>query len=378
MFQNPTAAVRGGRWRSGLRMLGDTMSKLTFELLRLEKTVPLTISRGTSTHAEIFWLRWFEEGAEGWGEAVPFAIDERPQPMAAIVAAFDQHASWLQAGSAWKRQEIDRRLREADAPSAFIAAVNQALYDWMGKRVGQPVSRLLGLGEKSGALTFATVGISSPEDAVLRVKKWRDAHDVRAFKVKLGSRAGVEADKAMFAAVRAVVPDSYRMSVDANGGWTPETAVAMAVWLAGQGVDHVEQPLPRGLEHELGAVQAESPLPIFVDESCRTVADLPALVGKVSGINIKLMKCGGLDGALRLLHAARAHDMRILVGCYGSSALGNGCALTLAPLVDRVDLDSHLNLKDDPFGGWTLKEGLLAPTASPGFGISHAKHSLRS
>lgn len=352
------------------------MSKLTYELLRLEKTVPLTISRGTSTHGEIFWLRWSEDGVEGWGEAVPFAIDERPQPMAAIVAAFERHESWLQNLSAWDRRAIERRLWAEDAPSAFIAAVNQAHYDWMGKRVGEPVSRLLGLGEETGALTFATIGISSPDAAVLRVKKWREAHDVRAFKVKLGSPAGVEADKAMFAAVRAAVPADFRMSVDANGGWTPATTVSMAAWLAGQGVDHVEQPLPRGQEHELGAVQADSPLPIFVDESCRTVADLPPLVGKVSGVNIKLMKCGGLDGALRLLHAARAFGMRILVGCYGSSALGNGCALTLAPLADRVDLDSHLNLREDPFGGWTLKEGLLAPTASPGFGISHAKHSL--
>lgn len=352
------------------------MSKLAFELLRLEKTVPLTISRGTTTHSEIFWLRWSEDGVEGWGEAVPFAIDERPQPMAAIVAAFEQHGFWLRTQSAWERETIERRLWGEGAPSAFIAAVNQALYDWMGRKVSQPVSRLLGLGEAFGALTFATVGISSPEEAVRRVEKWRQAYDVRAFKVKLGSRAGAEADKAMFAAVRATVPAGFRMSVDANGGWTPATAVAMAGWLANHGVDHIEQPLPRGLEHELGAVQADSALPIFVDESCRTVADLPALVGKVSGINIKLMKCGGLDGALRLLHAARAHGMRILVGCYGSSALGNGCALTLAPFADRIDLDSHLNLKDDPFGGWTLKEGLLAPTASPGFGISHAKHSL--
>lgn len=348
------------------------MSTLSFERLRLEKTVPLTISRGTSTHSEIFWLRWIDEGVEGWGEAVPFAIDERPQPFSAIVEAFETHRPWLETRAAWERQEIDRRLRAADAPSAFIAAVNQALYDWLGRRLGQPVSRLLGFASGASALTFATIGILSPGDAVLRVKKWREAHDVRAFKVKLGSRAGVEADKAMFSAVRAVVPDEFKMSVDANGGWSPSTTVTMAGWLAGQGVDHIEQPLPRGRESDLAAVQADSALPIFVDESCRTAADLPALVGCVAGINIKLMKCGGLDGALRLLHAARAHGLRILVGCYGSSALGNCCALTLAPLADLIDLDSHLNLRDDPFAGWTLKEGLLTASSSPGFGVFHA------
>lgn len=349
------------------------MPTLAFKLLRLEKTVPLTISRGTSAHSDVFWLRWDESGVEGWGEAVPFAIDDRPQSIEGIVAAFETHCSWLRTMSAWDRQEIERRLWAENAPSAFIAAVNQSLYDWLGKRLGQPVSRLWGIGGAGGALTFATVGISSPEDAVRRVKRWREAHDVRAFKVKLGSPAGIDADKAMFAAVRAIVPAGFRMSVDANGGWTPSGTRLMAEWLASQGVDHLEQPLARGCERELAALQADSPLPIFVDESCRTAADIPLLAGSVAGINIKLMKCGGLDGALRLLHAARAHGMRILVGCYGSSALGNGCALTLAPLVDYVDLDSHLNLKNDPFKGWTLQEGYLAASALPGFGVSYVE-----
>lgn len=347
------------------------MSALTFKLLRLEKTVPLTISRGTSTHSDVFWLRWEEAGVEGWGEAVPFAIDDRPQSIAEIVSAFEAHGAWLRTMSAWDRHEIERRLWTSNAPSAFIAAVNQALYDWLGKRLSQPVSRLWGLDGSRGALTFATVGISSPEDAVRRVERWRGTHDVRAFKVKLGSPAGIDADKAMFAAVREAVPLGFRMSIDANGGWTPAGARLMAEWLATQGVDHLEQPLARGRERELAAVQADSPLPIFVDESCRTAADLPLLAGSVAGINIKLMKCGGLDGALRLLHAARAHGMRVLVGCYGSSALGNCCALTLAPLVDYIDLDSHLNLKNDPFTGWTMQDGLLAAPALPGFGISH-------
>ncbi len=352
------------------------MSSLTFKLLRLEKTVPLTISRGTSTHSDVFWLRWEEEGVEGWGEAVPFAIDENPQSIERIVAAFETHSDWLKTKSAWDRREIELRLWAEGAPSAFIAAVNQSHYDWMGKRLSQPVSRLWGIDGSGGALTFATVGISSPEDAVRRVKRWREAHDVRAFKVKLGSPAGIEADKAMFAAVREVVPSGFRMSIDANGGWTPADAVHMAKWLVNLGVDHLEQPLARGNERELASVQAESPLPIFVDESCRTAADLPALVGSVAGINIKLMKCGGLDGALRLLHAARAHGMRILVGCYGSSALGNCCALTLAPLVDYIDLDSHLNLKGDPFTGWTLLDGCLTASAGPGFGVSHVQHHV--
>ncbi|MFM9030754.1 MAG: enolase C-terminal domain-like protein, partial [Opitutaceae bacterium] len=116
---------------------------------------------------------------------------------------------------------------------------------------------------------------------------------------------------------------------------------------------------------------AASPLPILVDESCRTAADIPRLAGAVAGINIKLMKCGGLDGALRLVHAARAHGMKILVGCYGSTALGNTCAATLGPLVDYLDLDSHLNLSTDPFSGATLRAGRLQLPSLSGFGLIH-------
>jgi muconate cycloisomerase len=195
--------------------------------------------------------------------------------------------------------------------------------------------------------------------------------DVRAFKVKLGSPAGAEADRAMFAAVQAALPAGTRVSVDANGGWSLNTAIAMADWLAARGVDHLEQPLPRGREAELPALRASSALPIMVDESCRTSEELADLVGSIDGINIKLMKCGGLDGALRLIATARAHGLSILLGCYGNTALANTAAAQLGGLVDYLDLDSHLNLADDPFRGAELREGSLHLSTKPGFGVFH-------
>ena len=347
------------------------MPTLVHEILTFKKRVPLTISRGTSTHTTVLWLRWTEDGVEGWGEAVPFTIDEHPQTLDVLKAALEAQRGWLEQATAWERTEIDRRLRTAGAPSALIAAVNLALYDWLGKRLGQPVWRLLGLPATEGPLTSVTIGIATPEAAVERVRLWRESGDVRAFKVKLGSKAGAEADRAMFSAVLGAIPAGTRVSVDANGGWSLATAIEMAAWLAERGVDHLEQPLPRGQEADLGALRATMKIPLIVDESCRTAEELTRLAGSVDGINIKLMKCGGLDGALRLVHTARAHGLKILVGCYGNSALANTAAAQLGGMVDYLDLDSHLNLADDAFRGAELVAGRLRLPTEPGFGVSH-------
>lgn len=347
------------------------MPELTLLEHQLTKRVPLTISRGTSTHTQVFLLRWAEEGVTGLGEAVPIAIDDRPQTADVLRAAFAEHREWLAAATGWQRLEIDRRLWAAGAPSTFIAAVNLALYDWQGQQLGQPLWRQLGLAAVPGPLTSVTIGINSPEAAVRRLEQWLEAADVRAFKVKLGSPAGVAADRAMFAAVHAVIPAGAKVSVDANGGWDAATAADMAEWLAGYGIDHLEQPLARGREAELPALRERSPLPLIVDESCRTSEELATLIGGVDGINIKLMKCGGLDGALRLIHTARAHGLKVLIGCYGHTALANTAAAHLGGLVDYLDLDSHLNLVDDPFVGATLHEGRFQLPTTPGLGVTH-------
>ncbi len=345
--------------------------ELSFHVFK--KRVPLTISRGTSTHTTVGWLRWTEAGVVGWGEAVPFAIDEQPQTVAGYEAALAGNRAWLERATAWERVEIDRRLRAEGAPSGLVAAVNLALWDWLGKRLGQPVWRLLGLPAGEGPLTSVTIGISAPEAAAQRVRLWREAGDVRAFKVKLGSPAGTDADRAMFEAVLGAIPKGARVSVDANGGWTLATATAMAAWLTERGVDHLEQPLPRGQEADHPALRATMKIPLIVDESCRTAEELVRHAGGIDGINIKLMKCGGLDGALRLAHTARAHGFKILVGCYGHSALANTAAAQLGGLVDYLDLDSHLNLEDDGFRGARLVEGRLELSTEPGFGVSHVQ-----
>ena len=148
------------------------MAKIEFSFQQFTKRVPLTISRGTSTHTMMGWLRWTENGVAGWGEAVPFAIDEQPQTVEGYEAALAANRGWLEQATAWERIEIDRRLRAEGAPSGLIAAVNIALWDWLGKRLGQPVWRLLGLPATLGPLTSVTGGISEPHWAGGRGWLW--------------------------------------------------------------------------------------------------------------------------------------------------------------------------------------------------------------
>jgi L-Ala-D/L-Glu epimerase len=143
----------------------------------------------------------------------------------------------------------------------------------------------------------------------------------------------------------------------------------MIGWLREQGVEYVEQPLAEGQEALMGELKARATLPIFADESCWSVADIPQLADQVDGINIKLMKCGGLAEARRMVETAKACGLQVMLGCYSDSALLNSAAAQLAPLVDYLDLDSHLNLTDDPFVGAQLEEGRLVPRDAPGLGV---------
>lgn len=348
------------------------MASISSSILHLEKRFPLTIARGTLTHSDVVWLRWSEDGVEGWGEAVAFNVGDRGETIGEVQDALSAHLEWLSRASAWERSAVEARLRKEQAPSALIAAIDQALLDWVGRRVGQPVWRLLGLaGPNHGPVTSVTIGIGTAEAARERVRQWREVGDIRAFKIKLGARAGIAADQAMFDAVRDEAGPTVKLSVDANGGWNVDDACRMSAWLAERQIEYLEQPLPRGREVDLPRVRKASALPVIVDESCFTSTDVAALAGQIDGINIKLMKCGGLDEALRMIATARAHGLKILVGCYGNTTLGNTAAATLGACVDYLDLDSQLNLKNDPFKGATFVAGRLELPSTPGFGISH-------
>ncbi|MGD1909364.1 MAG: dipeptide epimerase [Rivularia sp. (in: cyanobacteria)] len=342
--------------------------QILLETFTVNKRFPLTISRGTTAKTTNVWVKISEDGIQGWGEASPFSVGNYPQSTKIIQESILQIAPKLQTFHPLQRSSIEQILTSTQIPSASIAALDIALHDWIGKRAGLPLWQMWGLDKSAIAPVSVTIGINSPEGARARVRDWLQFMDVKMLKVKLGSPYGIEADKKMLDAVRqeAPTPDLY---VDANGGWNLENARQMCCLLADMGVKYVEQPLARGEENSLRELKKSSPLPIFVDESCFTSADIPNLAQCADGVNIKLMKSGGLTEAMRMIHTAKACGLQIMFGCYSDSALANTAAAQLAPLADYLDLDSHLNLIDDPFTGALIEEGKILPNNLPGLGV---------
>jgi L-Ala-D/L-Glu epimerase len=345
--------------------------QIRLQTFTVNKRYALTISRGTTAQSTNLFVRIDHDGIEGWGEASPFEAGGPPQSTETIARSLQRVIPLLSPYSPVERDKIDRLLQDSQVPSAARSAMDMALHDWLGKATGLPLWQMWGLNRDQIVPTSVTIGISTPAAAEERVKNWLAmSSEIQALKVKLGSPAGIAADQAMLEMVMETAPQIKKISIDANGGWNLKDAIAMSYWLAEQGIDYIEQPLARGQEADLPKLYAVSPLPIFVDESCFTSADIPGLVDRAHGINIKLNKCGGLTEALRMIHAAKTFGMQVMFGCYSDSTLMNSALAQLSPLADHLDLDSHLNLVDDPFVGALFQHGRVVPNSEPGLGVT--------
>jgi muconate cycloisomerase len=233
-----------------------------------------------------------------------------------------------------------------------------------------PLYKLFGL-PKTTVPTSVTIGINPPEVTRERVPDILRRTGAKCLKIKLGSPEGRDHDKEHFlAAAEAAAPFHAKLRVDANGGWTPDEARAMGVWLAERGVEYIEQPLAEGQEADLPYVMKDRPLPIFVDESIRFSQSVPQVADRCDGINLKLMKCGGPTEALRIVAAARAHGLQTMIGCMSETSIAIAAGAAIGACFDHIDLDSHLNLNPDPADGAPIIDGVVAPTDRPGHGGS--------
>ncbi|MDH6056531.1 dipeptide epimerase [Umezakia ovalisporum] len=345
--------------------------ELKVNLFTVNKRFPLRISRGTTAQTTNIWIKIIEDGIEGWGEASPFSLGTHCQSTEIIKGYLQELTPVLEPFNPLQRQQIEQILTQQQVPSSVRAALDMAMHDWLGKAVKLPLWKIWGLDRNLIVPTSLTIGINSPAGAKARVRDWLEFIDVRLFKVKLGNPDGIDADQQMLLAVQQEAT-GRELFVDANGGWSLENAIYMCNWLADLGIRYVEQPLPRGQETSLVQLKEKSPLPIFLDESCLTSTDIPDLANYVDGINIKLMKSGGLAEAMGMVHTARAHGLKVMLGCYSDSTIANTAAAQLAPLADYLDLDSHLNLTDDPFTGALVQEGKILPNDLPGLGVQYS------
>jgi L-alanine-DL-glutamate epimerase-like enolase superfamily enzyme len=346
--------------------------RLRLHRFRLSKAVPLAISRGTTSAVEHLLVDLDHEGLIGRGETGGFETGHRAYCTDAIAAELEALAPQLEPLAPQPLQALEPLLAPLSPPAR--CGLDLALHDWWGQRLGQPLHRLWGLDPGACAATSVTLGLGEPSAVLARLERWRQQLPATRIKLKLGSPDGLSHDRALVQAVRGALRQGDELQIDANGGWDLEGAQQMIPWLADQGVVLVEQPLPPLLDPAadaagFAALQGLAPIPVVADESCWDLRDVVRLAPHVDGINIKLVKCGGLSEGLLMAHTARRLGLGVMLGCYSDGGLLNSAAAQLLPLVQWPDLDSHLNLIDDPCAGPERAGDVLRPAARPGLGV---------
>jgi L-alanine-DL-glutamate epimerase-like enolase superfamily enzyme len=333
---------------------------LTAEVMRLQLRHTWTTVMSSSDTRDTILVRYARDGVVGYGEGAP--IKRYRETAEEGVQALGAVRSLLLAGDPWQHQQLMAKV-VAQLPGqwALKSALNAALLDWVCKRLGVPLYRYLGLDPGQAPVTTFSIGIDNPE--VTR-QKVREAAEYPVLKIKVG----LTSDEATIAAVRSQTRKPLR--VDANEGWhSKEEALRKIKWLETQGVELIEQPLPAAMHDEHRWLRQQVDMPIFADESCLHPADIPRLADAYDGVNVKLDKCGGIWEALRMIYTARAHGLKVMLGCMISSSLAIAAAAHLSPLVDYADLDGFLLIGNDPFSGLRTDHGKLMLPAEPGLGI---------
>lgn len=312
-----------------------------------------TIARGSADEFSNVVLTLREDGNAGRGLAAP--SDRYGQDAEGALAALES----VEVRDSW---DINGSLRtNSHLPSSALSALDSALHDLAAKRLGVPLYRMLGLARPRPTTAY-TLGIDELDTTLERA---RELSEYPIFKVKVGGERDMDT-------VRAVTREiSAEVWVDANEAFSPDEAPEAARELAAAGVAVIEQPVPASAGPEaFGPVSdAAGSVPVIADESALVAADVPPLAGYADGVNVKLSKCGGIRGALEIIHTARAHGMKVMLGCMVEASLGIAAAAQVSGLVDYVDLDGALLLADDPFTGLRYDRAKLLIPNSPGLGV---------
>jgi L-alanine-DL-glutamate epimerase-like enolase superfamily enzyme len=319
------------------------------------------ISRESSDESDSVVVELRHAGQTGYGEGTPI---ERYDEDAASAVDFLQECAPLLGDDPFALDEIAGRLPQTPHAQAARCALDNALHDLCGKLTVLPVWRLLGL-RRDGPATSWTVWLGDPDDMARRAEK--AAPRFRRLKLKLGGGDGLDLERVR--AVRGVT--DLPLQVDVNEYWSSDEAIESLPQLADLGVEYCEQPLPAG-DPGGELVKEASPIPIYVDEDCHTLADVAACAGRGHGINIKLSKSGGIREAMRMANAARALGLGVMLGCMTESGLGISAGAQIASLCDFVDLDGNLLLLEDPWPGVELRNGVQVPSDRPGLGVTPA------
>jgi len=333
------------------------MPRLTWEKITLKLKNPFRLSYGVSETRDAFWLRL--NGDEGWGEGtIPPYYSVDPSAMTGC---------WQRAAESSEPfpdsiETIPNWIPDGPAPAR--SAIELALLDRLAKAKASPLHKLLGIPSPGGLSTAFTIGIDAPEAMAKMAEQIRDYPII---KIKLGS----EDDESRVRAIREARPDA-KLIIDANAGWTFQEAVVNLKWLEGYRIELIEQPLGKARLKEMGELQKQTSIPVIADESVQSLGDVQVLgAAGVAGINVKLMKLGGLIPALAIIQKARAMKMKVMLGCMIETSLGVTAMAQLAGLADWVDLDSPLLVSNDPFNGIQYdRNARISLPDKPGIGVT--------
>jgi L-alanine-DL-glutamate epimerase-like enolase superfamily enzyme len=340
--------------------------QLSARIVSLELAETFTIARGSQDSVEVVEVEIRHDGVSGFGEAAPLDIyDESTESALAYV----EGVAGELGDDPFALEEVLQRLPAEQF--AARAGIDAALHDLCGKLVGEPVWRLLGL-ERFGPPTSWTISLADPDEMARKAEEADASGRFKRLKLKLGGRDGLDVERVR--AVRGVT--KVPLQVDVNEYWTLDEALDSLPQLDELGVEYCEQPLRRGDEDGVNLASA-SPIPIFVDEDCHTLADVDACAKFAHGINIKLAKSGGIREGIRMAHAARAGGLGVMLGCMIESGLGIAAGAAIASLCDYVDLDGNLLIAHDPWPGVELVDGIQTPSEEPGLGVRQAVPSSR-
>ncbi len=333
------------------------MSFMPYEL-KLNHSFNLARSQRTTTPDVQLQIEY--DGLIGYGEAsMPPYLGESVESVMTFLNSLDM----TQFADPFRIDEIHDYM-DSVAPEnrAAKAAVDIALHDLTGKIMGQPWYKIWGLKPSKTPDTSFTVSYDSNPDE--QKAKIEEALPFNIIKVKMG----LDHDKELVDAIRR--QSQSPVCVDANQGWTDkEKALEMCHWLNERGCLFVEQPMPKEMLEETAWLRERSPLPIIADEFVRDTADVRRAVQAYDGINIKLMKCGGMHEAHRMAVFARALGMKVMLGCMTETSCAVTAAAQLSPMADWADLDGNLLISNDRFDGMKIVDGKVTIPDRPGIGV---------
>ena len=318
------------------------------------------ISRGQRTEVRNVFVRLERDGIAGYGEASPNAfygetwegVMGKIEAARGFIAALDlQTVAGLEA--AWGK------IWELVAPSrAAQCALDVAMWDWLARRRAVSVTELMWSRKPAPVTTFCTIGLSTSEELAVKVEEVLTFSRIKIKSDETASLSTLQQVRARSAAL---------VAMDANGSWGATNLRALSERLTKLGVAFIEQPYPPARDSDVAL--ARSLLPLMADESCVTEEDVPRVASLYDGFNIKLVKCGGLTPARRMLLRGKALKRQMMVGCMLESSALIAAGAVIAQRTEYADLDGAWLIGDDPFRGWKFARGILTPPAAPGLGV---------